>query len=170
MVAEQQLSEERLALNLAALGYPGLPRLSVSPKKRTSIELLPTKLLLNALSMADLDIRLIEALPWLVWRFSDLNWEDVIAFAQDKGLQNKLGFVVSLARRLAQERDELKKAERLRVIEMQLEKVRVTQEDTLCHDSLTNTERRWLRTHRTPDAKRWRILTDLSPAHLHHVE
>lgn len=169
-MTEQQLGEEQLAVDLAALGYPGLPRLSFPHTKKTPIELLPTRLLLDALSTADLDIRLVEALPWIVWRFPDLNWEAVITFAQEKGLQNKLGFVVSLARRLAQERDEDEKVERLRMIEVQLENIRVSQEDTLCHDSLTNTERRWLRTHRTPEAKHWRILTDLSPAHLHHVE
>lgn len=165
LTTKQQLDEDQLALNLAALGYPGLPRLSSPHSKKSPIELL-----MDALSTADLDIRLLEALPWIVWRFPDLNWTGVIAFAQEKGLQNKLGFVVSLARRLAQERNEHEKAERLKIIEVQFEKVRVPPEDTLCHDSLTNTERRWLRTHRTLAAKHWRMLTDLSPAHLHHVE
>ncbi len=50
--------------------------------------------------------------------------------------------------------------------EAELEQSRLEREDTLCHDSLTEPERRWLRERRSEDAKRWGLLADLSPEHL----
>jgi hypothetical protein len=47
-----------------------------------------------------------------------------------------------------------------------LEPSRLAREDTLCHDSMTNVERRWLREHRSPHAAHWNLLTDLRREHL----
>ncbi len=164
LLTEQLLDERQLATDLAGLGYPGLPPLQLPQNKKN-----PSELLLTALSMTDLDIRLIEALPWIVWCFPDLDWASVTNAARQKGLQNKLGFIVNLARRLAPARGEQEKAARLASIEAQLENIRLLQEETLCHDSLTTAERRWLQTHRTPEARHWQVLTALAPEDLHDV-
>ena len=42
-------------------------------------------------------------------------------------------------------------------------------EDTLCHDSMTSAERRWLHDNRTPEARHWNLLTDLNVDHLSYV-
>jgi len=47
---------------------------------------------------------------------------------------------------------------------------RVLREETLCHDSLTQSERPWLQSNRSDEAKHWNLLTDLSPEHLSHAK
>ena len=54
----------------------------------------PAALLFAALKMRDLERRLSEALPWVVWRYSDLDWEWLVREAKLHDLQNRLGFVV----------------------------------------------------------------------------
>jgi len=41
-------------------------------------------------------------------------------------------------------------------------------EDTLCHDSLTEAERKWLRVNRPPEAAHWNLLTDMKAENLPH--
>jgi hypothetical protein len=57
----------------------------------------------------------------------------------------------------------------LRDQEAALERSRLAREETLCHDSLTQAERRWLRSNRSEEARHWNLLTDLSPEHLSHA-
>ncbi len=71
-----------------------------------------------------------------------------------------------VARRLAEKGGQNDKAELLRKQELVLERSRLLLEDTLCHDSLTQAEKRWLEANRPEEAKYWRVLTDLSPEHL----
>ncbi|HEX8845103.1 MAG TPA: hypothetical protein VF791_10690 [Pyrinomonadaceae bacterium] len=66
-----------------------------------------------------------------------MDWEWLTPAAKVYDLQNKLGFVTALAR-----------------------------EGTICHDSMIEAERRWLRRHRTVEARCWRLLTDLAVEHL----
>lgn len=160
----QSLDEDALAADLATLGYPGFSFLAHQQETKN-----PAKVLLTALSALELDSRLLEALPWVLWKYPDLDWAWLIASAQNKGLQNKLGFITSLARQLAEQRGEKEKATVLAQVETRLKQSRLPHEETLCHESLTQVERRWLQTHRSPDAKYWRLLTDLMPEHLHHV-
>src|SRR2546423_5215777 len=68
--------EDTIALDLAALGYPGLSYLK--PKRKRN----PAEVLLSALSARDLDIRLIEALPWVLLRFPELDWQWLVATAK----------------------------------------------------------------------------------------
>jgi len=145
---------------LAALGYPGLSYLK-SRRKRN-----PAEVMLSALSANNLDSRLAEALPWVLLKHPDLNWEWLVRAAKVNDLQNKLGFVTSVARRLAEKLGKQETAALLREQESTLERSRLVREDTLCHDSLTQSERRWLCSNRSDEAKHWNLLTDLSPEHL----
>lgn len=156
--------EKTLASELASLGYPGLSHLKPRRKKKN-----PAEVLLSALSAGDLDSRLVEAMPWVVWKFPEMDWEWLTAAAKVHNLQNKLGFVTSVARGLAEQSGETDKAAQLRRRESDLERSLLAREDTLCHDSLTEAERRWLRQNRPREAKRWRLLTDLAPEHLTHA-
>ncbi|HEV8366922.1 MAG TPA: hypothetical protein VGQ39_03135 [Pyrinomonadaceae bacterium] len=142
----QPVDASTLASNLALLGYPGFAYLKSEGKKK------PEEVLLSALSSDYLEGRAAEALPWLLVRYTDLDWPSLINTANAKGLQNKLGFLTCLARRVAEMRGETDKAAVLRNQERVLERSRLLAEDTFCNDSLTLSERRWLETNRTDDA------------------
>jgi transcriptional regulator with XRE-family HTH domain len=156
--------DDKLASELAALGYPGLSHLSPGRHKKN-----PAQLLLSALRRDDLDSRLVEALPWIVLKFPDLDWQWLANVARVNDLQNRLGFVTSVARMLAERRGEQETAALLAREESALERSRLMREDTLCHASLTETERRWLRKNRPREAKHWRLLTDLTPEQLDYA-
>jgi len=154
---------QELASALGGLGYPGLAW--VQPARRKN----PAEVLLAALSCDDLESRLAEALPWLVLRYPDLDWELLVPAAKTRDLQNRLGFVTALARRLAAQRGDQELAALLARQESRLEAARLVREDTLCHRSLSEVERRWLRENRPAEARHWNLLTDLSPQHLRHA-
>lgn len=159
----QSTDAKTLAVDLASLGYPGFAYLKPKRKKN------PGEVLLSALSAKCLESRVAEALPWLLLRYPDLDWESLVSAAKVRDLQNKLGLVTSVARRVAEKRGENTKAQFLRKQEEALDRSRLFFEDTFCNDSLTQAERRWLVTNRTDEAKYWRVLTDLSPEHLSYA-
>jgi len=161
--AVQHKNEDALSADLAALGYPGFSHLKSGRKKN------PAEVLLSALSAHDLNSRMTEALPWVLLKFPDLDWTSLIREVKVRDLQNRLGFVISVARRLAEQQGEDAKAELLRDKEFTLARSRLLFEDTLCHDSLTKVERRWLETARSDEAKYWRLLTDLKPEQLNYA-
>jgi len=153
------------ARDLAGLGYPGLAHLrsrSWTPKN-------PGDVLLTALAQDDLEPRLVEALPWLVLRYWTLDWSWVVPTAKMHDLQNRLGFVVSMARGLAERAGDERKARALANLEGQLEPSRLAREDTLCRASLPDTERRWLIEHRSDAARHWNLLTDWTEDALRYV-
>src|SRR5437899_10134999 len=96
-VLHTRTAAEALVRDLAALGYPGFAYL----RPRTWRPKNPGEVLLTALAQEDLESRLVEALPWLVLRYSTLDWTWVVREAKVRDLQNRLGFVVGLARHLA---------------------------------------------------------------------
>ena len=153
-----------LAIDLAALGYPGFAYLKSKHRKKN-----PGEVLLSALSSNRLESRIAEALPWLLLQYPDLDWDSVVSAAKARDLQNRLGLVINVARRVAEKRGENNKVELLRKQEHVLERSRLFLEDTLCNDSLTQAERRWLETNRPDEAKHWRVLTDLSPEQLSYA-
>jgi transcriptional regulator with XRE-family HTH domain len=159
----QANNDDALASDLAALGYPGLSYLK-SRRKRN-----PAEVMLSALRADNLDSRLAEALPWVLLKHPDLNWEWLVGAAKVNDLQNKLGFVTNVARRLAEKLGKHETVSLLREQESVLEQSRLVREETFCHDSLTQSERRWLRSNRSNEAKHWNLLTDLSPEQLGHV-
>jgi len=144
------------AKDLACLGYPAFAYL----RSRTRRPKNPGEVLLTALAQDDLEPRLVEALPWLVLRYSTLDWSWVAREARVRDLQNRLGFVVSLARSLAGRAEDKENARALADLEAQLDRSRLAREDTLCRASLPDPERRWLVEHRSEAAKHWNLLTD----------
>lgn len=159
----QSKDANTLATDLAALGYPGFAYLKSKRKKN------PGEVLLSALSAKCLESRIAEALPWLLLQYPDLDWDSLVTAAKTRDLQNRLGLVTCVARRVAEKRGEKNKVELLRKQEQVLERSRLFLEDTLCNDSLTQAEKRWLETNRPVEAKHWRVLTDLSPEHLSYA-
>ena len=153
--AELNLDPDRLPGVLGALGYEPFGYLRGRLFN-------PTTVLLSALRQKDLPSRVVEALPWLVLHFPDLNREWLVERAKLHDVQNRLAYVVTLASELAA----AGMAARLRELVLGLEPSRLAREDTLCHDSMTQAERRWLRQQRSPQAKHWNLLTDLRREHL----
>lgn len=155
---------EKLAFDLVALGYPGFAHL-----RAPSLALNPAEVVLKALSQPELESRIVEALPWVLLAYPELDWLWLRERAVRDGLQNRLGFITNVARRLADQHSETEKSVRLAREEAALEPSRLLHEDTLCHASLTNPERRFLLNHRPSEARHWRLLTDLAPEYLDHA-
>src|SRR6266496_74196 len=144
-----------LAAGLASLGYPGFRQLTGAQPQNPAI------ILLAAAAAGDVEGRVLEALPWLAVQYNNLDWEWLIREAKVRDVQNRLGFVVMLARQVAEKRGDIVAAGRLHQVEEILDRARLIREDTLCQESLPDAERRWLRQTRPPEASHWNLLTDL---------
>ncbi|SPE27958.1 Transcriptional regulator, XRE family [Candidatus Sulfopaludibacter sp. SbA3] len=149
-----------LAAGLASLGYPGFRQLAGTPAHN------PATVLLAAITSEDVEVRVLEALPWLAVEYHNLDWVWLIREAKVRDAQNRLGFVVTLARQVAEKRRDSSTAERLHEIGEILDRARLVREDTLCQASLSDAERRWLRQARPADAGHWNLLTDLNAQRL----
>ncbi len=152
--------DEEFARELGHLGYPG------SSYHRGRPKLNPAELLMGALVQSKLDTRVAEALPWLAATFSDMDWKWVVSHAKLNDAQNRLGFVVTLARDFAESKALYQAAGTLNAVAKQLERSRLEREDTFCNDGLTAAERNWLKEHRPQEALQWHLLTDLTRPHL----
>jgi transcriptional regulator with XRE-family HTH domain len=156
---------DRLRSELAGLGYPGFAHV------RGRVRHNPAEVLLNALNKSELDTRVVEGLPWLAFTYADLDWDWTVQNAKLHDLQNRLGFVATLAAQFGasqasrQSADE-RRSRRLKEYAAVLDRSRLAKEDTLCHDSLTEAERRWLRVNRPPEAAHWNLLTDMKAENL----
>jgi transcriptional regulator with XRE-family HTH domain len=152
---ELNLEPDRLPGALAALGYEPFGYLRGRLFN-------PTAVLLSALRQNDLPSRVVEALPWLALHSRTQNREWLVERAKLHDVQNRLAYVVTLACELLG----AAAAAPLRELVLDLEPSRLAREDTLCHDSMTEAERRWLRERRSPQAAHWNLLTDLRREHL----
>lgn len=150
-----------LAKELAAVGYPGYRHL------RRARQVNPSLLLLLALSKDELDARVAEALPWVVASYPDLRWEWLVPRAKVHNLQNRLGFVVGLARELAESSPRwAAAAPELRKVEGDLEPAKLAAETTLGRQNMTEAEKAWLRQHGSVQAKNWNVLSTLNASQL----
>lgn len=157
------LGSDAVAQSLAALGYRPLGYL------RARRRLNPAEVLLRALRHPDLESRVAEGLPWVLLHYPDLDWDWLVREAKVADVQNRLGFVLTLARQVAERQQDAALEERLRAREKALDASRLAREDTLCHESLTQAERRWLRAQRAPEAAHWNLLTGLRANHLRYA-
>ncbi len=156
---ETPLAPDRAAPALGRLGYPGFASL------KNGRVLNPAEMLLRTLRAKNLDARLLEALPWVVVAYPKLNWSWLLHETRANSLQNRLGFVVTVAKELAGRRGDLQTAETLAHWERTLEDSLLQREDGL-RESLTDAERNWLRKNRSPAARKWNMLSNLDPRSL----
>jgi transcriptional regulator with XRE-family HTH domain len=152
--------DDDLKSDLGALGYPGFGYLGGKPANN------PARLLFYALDRPDLDARVVEALPWLTSTYVDLDWGWLVRNAKLNDRQNRLGFVTTLAAELAKRSNDEARLNKLTEHRTSLDRSRLAREDTLCHDSMTKAERKWLQHNRGPEARHWNLLTDLDVKHL----
>jgi len=154
---------DHLARQVAGLGYPGFQHLR-------GLKANPATVLLDMLQQPDVEVRLTEALPWLVLNHPEMDWEWLVSQAKLHDLQNRLGFVVAMAREVATARDPFQPVfEALAGVEQRLERARLAREDTLCRESMSDAERRWLADARSPLARHWNLLTGMTAHRLPHV-
>ncbi|HEV3254685.1 MAG TPA: helix-turn-helix transcriptional regulator [Candidatus Acidoferrales bacterium] len=152
----ENVTPDFLAQGLAALGYPGFAHL-----RRGAPRINPAEFLLTALAQSNLEARVAEALPWLVLRYPDMSADFLVKQARMRNLQNRLGFVVTLARRASGRSD-------LHPLEQTLAASKLEREDSFCRE-LNEAERRWLRKHSSEEARQWHLLSDLRPDRLRYV-
>lgn len=123
---------------LGALGYPGFVSLFSEIEAEEGHD--PAVVLMAALACDRLEDSVLEALPWLVLRYGNLDWNWLVAEARRRSVQNRLGFVVSLALRASAGSLGMEQLTRLAAIEEELFACRLPRQET-----------RWLR---VPPAKR----------------
>jgi hypothetical protein len=109
---------------LGGLGYPGFAYLRGSTRQN------PAELLMEALDSDDLDSRVTEAMPWLPLAYPHLNWDWLTANAKLRDRQNRLGFVVALARQTAERDGSSQLEQELATRVAKLESSRLAKEDT----------------------------------------
>lgn len=161
---EKKVKPDRLQDELAALGYPGFAHVRSNQKTN------PTAVLFVAIIQRNLDTRLVEALPWVMCAYPNLDWPWLRDHAKLRNAQNRLGYIVYLAREVA--RLHAKHSENVDVLsswERELEAARLAQEGTLCRESMPERERAWLRVHRSPAAEHWNLLTGLTMEQLSYA-
>ena len=88
----------------AAAGSPSAPGYEPLAHVRRARAVNPAELLVRTLRNRRVEARVVEALPWLLVRYPDLDWKWLVSSAKQHDLQNRLGFVVTLARELAERR------------------------------------------------------------------
>jgi hypothetical protein len=96
---------------------------------RATRKLNPAELLLRTLGAPDLESRVVEAMPWLLVNYPNLDWEWLVLAAKQHDLQNRLGFVVTVARELAESRGMRSASQVLRHWETILERSRLHREE-----------------------------------------
>jgi len=153
-----------LVESLARLGYPGFAYLRTHALKKN-----PSEVLLMALTQERLEARVAEALPWVALEY----WQGaptwLVEQARKLNLQNRLGFVVSLARQISERNpQEEKRTQALRDLEATLDESRLAKEDVFYRPPRTEGEREWLLENCPEEARHWNLLTDLRPAHLQY--
>lgn len=159
----EQTDNQRLAECLAKLDYPGFLYLhSRLPKKN------PSEVLLTALAQQSLDGRVAEALPWVALKYAQATpW--LVENARRFNLQNRLGFVVALAARVAKNQRDAARTEELAKLTSALEESRLAKEDAFYRPPKTETERAWLKGNRTDEATHWNLLTDMKVENLQYA-
>jgi transcriptional regulator with XRE-family HTH domain len=153
---------EEFAKELSALGYPSFAYLKARGRGRN-----PAEVLVEALKQESLEARVVEALPWLLLEYWDMDLRWLVRQAKLNDLQNRLGFVVSLAKGVSRQADP-RNQERARALEELgncLEESRLVREDTFLKKVNGDAEREWLRQNRPDEAKHWNLLTNWRVEH-----
>jgi transcriptional regulator with XRE-family HTH domain len=159
-------NDQRLAESLAKLGYPGFAYLRTHVPSKN-----PDEVLLTALGQDRLEARVAEALPWVAMHYAHSGSKWLVAQARKLNLQNRLGFVVSLALEVAERTagHDQGKVQSLRELRSLLDDSRLAREDAFFRPPKTDGERQWLAQNRSTEAAHWNLLTDLRPEHLQYA-
>jgi transcriptional regulator with XRE-family HTH domain len=164
------MNDQRLTESLAKLDYPGFAYMRTHVPSKN-----PDEVLLTALWQDRLEARVAEALPWVAMRYSHGGSKWLVEQARKLNLQNRLGFVVSLALLVAEKGSSLNfgqdspTVQSLRELRSKLDESRLVKEDVFYRPPRTDSERQWLVQNRSEEAAHWNLLTDLRPEHLQYA-
>ncbi|MCU1325308.1 MAG: hypothetical protein JWN34_678 [Bryobacterales bacterium] len=153
------MDPDELAAALANLGYSGFVHLKNKQTLRN-----PAEVVARALVHSDLDVRIVEGLPWLLATFVELDWQWLVGQCRLLNLQNRLGFLVELARELGK-----RGGYGLDAVLPLIEASKLAVEGTLCQESVHPAERNWSLKYRRPEAARWNLATTMSVQDLKHA-
>jgi transcriptional regulator with XRE-family HTH domain len=161
-------TDTELTRQLAGLGYPGFAH--VRPARRRN----PAEVLLLALGKDNLEARVAEALPWLLLQhgaMSEVCKKWMVEQARLRGLTNRLGFTVTLAKQVAERKGETTSDgyQALVQLEQELFRTRLAEPDTFCQGHLSQRQREWLADARPEAARQWNLLTNWQPEHLQYA-
>jgi len=164
--APKEMNSQSLAEELAALRYPGFAYLRKGNSNRN-----PAEVLLRALAQSRLEARAFEALPWLLLEYLEMDRSWLVANARLHDLQNRLGFVVTLARKVGEKTSPRGSARDavLEKLESALRQSLLAREDMVGHSELGDAECAWLRDHRCEEARQWNMLTAWRPEFLRYA-
>jgi hypothetical protein len=157
----RKIRPDDLQRELASLGYPGFEHVRArSPRN-------PAEVIFRVIGQHDVDTRLVEALPWVLATYPDLDWPWLRDRIKLGNLQNRLGYMIHLAEGIASALPDRRQAVPvLAEWRREMDQARRVSEDTLCRDSIPSAERAWVRTHRPAAAAYWRLLTTLTAEQL----
>lgn len=160
------VSSEEFAKTVSALGYPGFAYMKTRVRERN-----PAEVLLEALKQDSVESRVVEALPWLLLQYWDMDLVWLVKQSKLNDLQNRLGFVVSLAKEVSRRSSRVNEDRNRALEELRnmLEESRLVREDTFLKRVNTDVEREWLRQNRSEEARHWNLLTNWQPEHLQYV-
>jgi transcriptional regulator with XRE-family HTH domain len=158
--------DQRLSESLAKLGYPGFAYMRSHAQAKN-----PAEVLLTALGQERLEGRVAEALPWVAMQYSHGRSDWLVKQARKLNLQNRLGFVVSLALQVTERAPVYDgvKLQALRELRSQLDESRLVKEDVFYRPPKTESERQWLAQNRSDEAVHWNLLTDLKPENFQYA-
>jgi len=146
---------DRVERALGRLGFPGFVHLTAREPLTN-----PTAVVLRAVTLDTVPARVVEALPWVLVRFADMDWSWLVDHVKLANCQNRLGYLVHLSRELASRSANVDAVSRLEAVERQLSDARLLKVDAFRRD-LTDAERRYLTENRPAEAVYWNLLTRL---------
>lgn len=154
-----------LVEHLSRLDYPGFAYVRPHVPRRN-----PAEVLLTALAQESLEARVAEGLPWLLLRYWQLDSKWLVEQAKRFDLQNRLGFLTSLAHELSARTSETDRTNALFKLKSLLDHSRLVREDFFPRPPRNDVERQWLMQSRPEAARHWNLLSDLRPEHLPYAE
>ena len=154
---------DRVEPALGQLGFPGFVHLAARGRLTN-----PATVVLRAVTLDSVPARVVEALPWVLGRFVDMDWSWLVDQVKLANCQNRLGYLVCLTRRLAVRSANVDVSSRLEAVERQLSDARLLKVDAFRRD-LTDAERRFFLENRPDEAAYWNLLTLLRVENLRYV-
>jgi len=160
----RNVGPQHLVEYLSRLEYPGFAHVRPHVPKKN-----PAEVLLTALAQESLEARVAEGLPWLMLHYWEMNPNWLVAQAKRFDLQNRLGFVTSLAHELSARTPETGRTNALFNLKTLLDPSRLMRVDFFPRPPRNQSEREWLRQNQSDEARHWNLLSDLRPEHLQYA-
>ena len=155
---------DRVERALGRLGFPGFVHVAAREPLAN-----PATVVFRAVTLDAVPARVVEALPWVLTRFVDMDWNWLVDQVKLANCQNRLGYLVLLARQFAARSADGDAGSRLEAVERQLSEARLLKADAFRRD-LTETERTYLTEHRPEEAAYWNLLTRVRVEDLRYAD